>query len=81
MRESRDCELHGPADLDVNVLVGFLKVRLVDVEGSLNAGIVDQPVNIWEVQCHLLSKVKNSRDVAVVERVVNRCRYPFLWRW
>ena len=35
MGEEVDGEVHGAADVDVDFLVGFLEVEVVDVEGAL----------------------------------------------
>ncbi len=39
--QQADSEVHRPADVDVDFLVGFVEVKVVDIKGSLDAGVVD----------------------------------------
>ena len=41
MGEEADSEVHGAADDDIDFLVGFLEVEVVDVEGALHAAVVN----------------------------------------
>jgi hypothetical protein len=44
MRQQGDGEVHGAADVDIYFLVGFGEVEVVDVEGTLDAGVVYKAV-------------------------------------
>lgn len=70
MREKGDGEVHGAADVDVDFLVCFFEVEVVDVQWSLHAGIVDYAIDVWMVGEYFLDKGRKGRGIAGVEDIV-----------
>ena len=70
MGEEADSEVHGAADDDIDFLVGFLEVEVVDVEGALHAAVVNQAIDFWVVFCDFFNEGGDGGDVAGVEGVL-----------
>ena len=70
MREESYSEVHGAGDVDGDFLVPFGKVKIIYLEGSLDARVVDEAIYIWMVTDYSLDKGRDRGDVTRIEDVV-----------
>ena len=71
MWEESNSEVHGTSDIDGNFLVRFGKVEVVYLEGSLDAGVIDEAIYIRMVMDYGLDEGGDRGDVTRVEDVVD----------
>lgn len=64
MRQKSDGKMHKPSDIDIDSLIGFAEVEIINVEWTLDARIVDQAV------LELLYECRNGSNVAGIKDIV-----------
>lgn len=72
------CEMHRPGYVDCYFGICFREIEVVDVEGSLNAGIVDYAVDVWMFFYDGSYEIWNGFEVSGIKNIVRSILPQFL---